>query len=287
VPYVVTQLTGAYQSTPDFLASQHPIESAADAEAYLSRLEAFAGELRHETLRVRDDLARGLVPPDFIGDKTLTQLRLLRGQSGAASGLVRSIVKRTAEKGIPGEWGARAARIVDGPLASALDEQILAVGALRGRAAQETGARDRGRWRAACNSWQGSALALSKRRCGPRTAARRPQPTGRRHSTPAARDLLGVAAQAGGSPARTSSHRARRAAVESEIDRYCVWPGQARGCKVGHLELLRLRDKARGQLGTRFDLRGFHEVVLEGGAMPLEVLERVVEAWAAGQVRSG
>jgi uncharacterized protein (DUF885 family) len=66
-----------------------------------------------------------------------------------------------------------------------------------------------------------------------------------------------------------------------------VWPGQARGYKVGHLELLRLRDKARGQLGTRFDLRGFHEVVLEGGAMPLEVLERVVEAWAAGQVRSG
>jgi len=70
-----------------------------------------------------------------------------------------------------------------------------------------------------------------------------------------------------------------RAAVESEIDRYCVWPGQACGYKIGHVELLRLRAAAQSRLGARFDLRGFHEAVLEGGAMPLEVLERVINDW--------
>jgi len=64
-----------------------------------------------------------------------------------------------------------------------------------------------------------------------------------------------------------------RAAVESEVDRYCVWPGQACGHKIGHVELLRLRAAAQSRLGARFDLRGFHEAVLEGGAMPLEVLD--------------
>jgi uncharacterized protein (DUF885 family) len=76
-----------------------------------------------------------------------------------------------------------------------------------------------------------------------------------------------------------------RGAVESEIDRYCVWPGQACGYKIGHVEIVRLREQARGRLGARFDLRGFHEVVLAGGAMPLEVLERVVDDWIEGRAR--
>ena len=72
-----------------------------------------------------------------------------------------------------------------------------------------------------------------------------------------------------------------RGAVESEIDRYCVWPGQACGYKIGHLEFVRLRAAAQAKLGKRFDLRAFHDTVLKGGAMPLEVLARVVEDWAA------
>jgi uncharacterized protein (DUF885 family) len=71
-----------------------------------------------------------------------------------------------------------------------------------------------------------------------------------------------------------------RAAVESEIDRYCVWPAQACGYKIGHLEFVRLRDAARTKLGPRFDLRSFHDAVLKGGAMPLEVLAQVVDDWA-------
>ena len=70
-----------------------------------------------------------------------------------------------------------------------------------------------------------------------------------------------------------------RGAVQSEIDRYCVWPGQASGHKIGHIKPLRLRAAAQSRLGARFYLRGFHEAVLEGGAMPLEVLERVVNDW--------
>jgi uncharacterized protein (DUF885 family) len=71
-----------------------------------------------------------------------------------------------------------------------------------------------------------------------------------------------------------------RGAVESEIDRYCVWPAQACGYKIGHLEFARLRSSAQARLGARFDLRAFHETVLQGGAMPLEVLAQVVDDWA-------
>jgi uncharacterized protein (DUF885 family) len=64
-----------------------------------------------------------------------------------------------------------------------------------------------------------------------------------------------------------------------EIDRYIVQPGQACAYKVGELKLLELRERARRALGDRFDLRRFHSVVLEGGTMPLEILERRVEKY--------
>ncbi len=67
--------------------------------------------------------------------------------------------------------------------------------------------------------------------------------------------------------------------VTREIERYVVWPGQATSYKVGQLALLRLRAQAERELGPRFDLRDFHEVVLMNGAMPLAVLEEVVNGW--------
>ena len=72
-------------------------------------------------------------------------------------------------------------------------------------------------------------------------------------------------------------------AVNSEIDRYVVWPGQACGYKIGHLEFVRLREAARAKLGSRFDIKGFHDAVLLGGAMPLEVMGRVVDGWVASR----
>ena len=469
VPYVVSQLTGAYLSTPDFLATKHPVESAADAEAYLARLDAFARELGHETARAREDLKRGTIPPDFVCDKTLAQLTALRGQSGEKSGLAISLVQRTGAKGIAGNWGGRAARIVDGPIAAALDAQIAVVTEQRARATHEAGIRGRPGGEAyypLCLRYQTSTRATPEEThaiglaqvaeitaeadavlkaqgyadgsVGARLAALTADPRWLHPNTDAGRaallaDLnlqvdgirrrlpefftvlprtpvevrrvppdielgasrgyaqtgsldgsrpgayyinlkdtaiwpkwalptltyheslpghhlqLTLALEAESTPMlhrtlfmnafvegwglyaeqladeigmyrefplgrlgmlQSFLYRAvrivvdtgmhwkgwsrekaadymadavglARGAVDSEIDRYCVWPGQACGYKIGHLEFVRLRAAAQAKLGERFDLRAFHATVLEGGAMPLEVLARVVDEWAA------
>jgi uncharacterized protein (DUF885 family) len=69
--------------------------------------------------------------------------------------------------------------------------------------------------------------------------------------------------------------------VQGEVDRYCAWPGQACGYKVGHSEIVRLREKARGALGGRFDLRTFDDALVLGGNVPLTLLEGVVDRYVA------
>jgi uncharacterized protein (DUF885 family) len=69
--------------------------------------------------------------------------------------------------------------------------------------------------------------------------------------------------------------------ARSEINRYCVWPGQALGYKTGHNEINRLRDAAKAKLGQRFDVRGFNDAVVQAGGMPLGVLATVVDRWVA------
>jgi uncharacterized protein (DUF885 family) len=469
VPYAVSQLTGAYQSTPSFLESDHPIESAADATAYLDRLDMFAYAVANDTGLAREHMDRGLVPPDFICDKTLRQLRLLRGQRGAQSGMVTALARRTAERGIAGDWAARAARIVDGALAKALDAQISLVEEKRRRATHDAGIRGRPggedyyrlclryqtttrmtpdeahalglaqvaeisaataellraegwndgtvgarlaaltadpRWLYP-NTDEGRAQLLADldvqvaemqrrmpelfgmlpktpievRRVPPAIELGAPRGYARPGSLDGTRpgayyinladtgiwpkwalptltyhesipghllqfsttleaadtpllhrtlllnayvegwglyaeqlaDEIGVYREfplgrlgmlqsflyravrivvdtgmhwKGWSREQAADYMAAtvglaRGAVESEIDRYCVWPAQACGYKIGHVEFVRLRDVARAKLGPRFDLRSFHDAVLKGGAVPLEVLAQVVDDWAS------
>jgi uncharacterized protein (DUF885 family) len=67
--------------------------------------------------------------------------------------------------------------------------------------------------------------------------------------------------------------------IQTEVDRYIAWPGQALAYKLGQLEILKLREKARQELGAKFDIRAFHDEVLCNGALPLDVLDSEVNSW--------
>ncbi|HEY6662115.1 MAG TPA: DUF885 family protein [Sphingomicrobium sp.] len=130
-PYPIFQQGGSYFSTPDFLNSAHTIDTAADAEAYLSRLGQFATTLDNDTAEQRAQAARGFLAPQWSIDLTLGQMKKLRDVAPERSTMVDSIVKRTAAKNIGGDWGARAAGIVAKSVYPALDRQIAALEKLR------------------------------------------------------------------------------------------------------------------------------------------------------------
>ena len=71
--------------------------------------------------------------------------------------------------------------------------------------------------------------------------------------------------------------------IQAEVDRYIANPAQALGYKMGQLKLLELRDRAKTALGPKFDIRAFHDEVLDSGALPLDVLDQRVDAWIATQ----
>ncbi len=467
-PYVISQLTGLYQAVPDFLDSQHTVQSNEDAEAYLSRLESFAEGLGHETDRARIDASdHRILPPDFIVDKALAQLRSLRGNLDAM--LVQPLVRKTGEAGLAGDWNGRATGIANGAIAQALDGQIDFLTRHRGQAVHDAGIgarRDGERYYDLCLRFQTStslspqeahqvgldqvgqiqaladpllrergytqgsvgarltAMGQEARYLYPNTdqgraqlladlnvqleeiTARMPEvfermprarveirrvppaielgaprgyaqsgsldgsrpgayyinlvdtaiwpkwalPTLTYHESLPGHHLQGsLALEATDTPLLHKSlgfnaygegwglyaeqlaselgvydsfpegmlgfhqsflYRAARividtgihalrwsreqaiaymietvglapGAAESECERYCVWPGQACGYKIGHTEIDRMRTEARTRMGDRFDIKGFHAAVLDGGAMPLDVLQRVVDEWVA------
>jgi uncharacterized protein (DUF885 family) len=469
-PYVVNQQSGDFNSVPQLLASQHSIETQADAQAYLDRLRAFAVALDQETARVKRDAGQGVIAPDFILDTSLSQMRPFLATPAAASGLVTSLAERAKFKGLTDDYAGRATALVEAKVYPALQRQIDAVAALRPKAGHEAGV-----WRLpdgeAYYAWllkvgtstpltadeihrigleqvdaigarmdallqkqgltQGSvgdrikALEEDPRQLYPDTQAGRdaliaylngrlaavrarlPQafnlrlkanvvikpvpksieagaplgyendgsidgsrpatyyinlqdmknwprmslPTLTFHeaipghvwqgayvlesrSLPLVRSILSgfnayvegwalYAEQLGDEMGLydddplgrlgylneqrfracrlvvdTGMHAKRwgreqaidwlvkvtgypRPAAQSEIDRYCSWPGQACGYKIGHTQINRLRDQAKTKLGARFTLQGFDDVVVKTAGVPLTVLDGVVDRYIA------
>ena len=464
-PYVVAQNTGAFVEVPDFLDSQHKIERAADADAYLARLEAYAAALDGETARIGADGARNVVLPTFLLDKTLAQLRVERATPVAQSTIVGSLAKRTAA--MPGDYAAKATRVAEDKILPALDRQIAALAGLRKAATDDAGV-----WKLpdgeAYYAWAlraGTtsrltpdevhqlgleqtkmlyarmepllrAQGLTQGSVGARMAALGKDPRHQFFNTDAGRaevlayvngriadirarlprafatmvpgnimvkrvpaaiengapdGYAGPGAIDGSTPGfyyinlrdtaiwpkytlptltyhegipghvwqgeytyklplirsllafnaysegwalyaeqlgdelgaydgdplgqlgylqslafracrlvvdtgihskRWSRDRAiewfvttngsSAAEVRNEVDRYCVWPGQACGYKVGHSEINRQRDRARAALGGKFDLRRFDDAVVLGGNVPLTLLDTIIDAYLSG-----
>ncbi len=125
-PYVVIQNVGAYLDVPRFLDSDHVISDVADAEAYLARMESFAIQLEGETARLKTATAAGAVPPAFLLDKAMLQVRQSLEGARQGGGLVESIERRT--KAIPGDWAGRARSIAAQLVAPALARQMEVLG---------------------------------------------------------------------------------------------------------------------------------------------------------------
>ncbi|HEX8445384.1 MAG TPA: DUF885 family protein [Sphingomonas sp.] len=469
-PYAVSQQDGAYQAIPEFLDSVHRVETRADAEGYLARLSAMAKALDQESEQVRQDAGRGVIAPDFLIDTTLTQLRGLRGTAAGTSRMVTSLTRRTTEKAIAGDWGARATKIVSGTVYPALDRQIAVLTTVRAKATPDAGAwklpqgdayyawllqyatstdlspdavhqmgLDQGRELDARMDTVLKSQGMTQGTVGERLAALTKDPKQLYPNTDAGRaeaiayvtqkiaalrallpqvsrmtmraDLMvkrvpadieagaalgymNFASLDGSRPAiyyinlkdtgnwprftipslsaheglpghawqgayiaehrddvpligslmgfnaytegwalyseqlvdelgfykddpfgqigmfqalrfrasrlvtdtglhakrwsraqaidyMTSSTGRARAACTSEVDRYCASPGQACGYKVGHTEIVRLRDKARAALGARYDVRDFNDAVIRAGAVPLTVLATAIDDYVA------
>jgi uncharacterized protein (DUF885 family) len=136
-PYVVIQNVGAYLDVPRFLDSDHPIDARSDAEAYLERLRQYPRQLDGELERIRMARANGLVPPAFLLDKALAQLKLSAKSASEGGTLVDSLLRRT--QGIRGNWERDARAIVSRDVVAALDRQINEIETARKSATGDAG----------------------------------------------------------------------------------------------------------------------------------------------------
>jgi len=136
-PYVVIQNVGAYLDIPRFLDTDHRVETAADAEAYLARLQSYAKQLDGELGRMRAARAAGLVPPAFLIDKALAQMTLSLTDARGGGALVESLARRS--KTIPGDWSGRARTIAVQEIAPALERQLAELQAQRAVATNDAG----------------------------------------------------------------------------------------------------------------------------------------------------
>jgi uncharacterized protein (DUF885 family) len=467
-PYVVIQNVGAYLDIPRFLDSDHSVENASDAEAYLARMQSYARQLDGELGRIQAARGLGMVPPAFLIDKALRQMNLSAQNAREGGSLVESIERRT--KNIPGDWAGRARKIAVQEIAPALERQIRELQAERAVATNDAGisARPHGadfyRWALKASTTttmspdevhelgqselkslhaqmdtilkeigytQGTVgermkglakdpkykfsdgdkgraeiMAFIKDRLdwvkaqmprafntvvNPNMEVKRLPPEeepgapgayggagsidgkipGRfwinlrttelhskysladltfhesipghiwqgeyTHAMPLIRQILSFNAYSEGwglyaeqladelgayendrvgrlGYLQSIAFRACRLVVDtglhaknwtreqgvrffvdvngsnpeevaSEVDRYCSWPGQACGYKVGHSEINRQRERAKSALGTKYDLKAFNDTVVRGGNVPLDVLAKNVDEYVHAMAR--
>ncbi|MEZ5531786.1 MAG: DUF885 family protein [Steroidobacteraceae bacterium] len=463
-PYVVAQNTGAFLEIPSVLEESHTVSSREDADAYLERLAAYAGQIDGETGRLKAAASQGVIAPDFLLDKTIAQIRLAQGGAVADWPIIASFAKKA--KGLPDSFAAQAAKIAADSIGPALARQTAELEAHRARANSDAGVwklpqgeayyawalraatttrmtpqeiHERGQHelaelqaqmdtilkgegyrtgtvgermtaigrdpryqfpndaagRAAIMALIAARIAdirtrlprafttlvpgnVEVKRMAPEVEIGAPGAYGgagsidgkvpgkfwvnlrttdlwRKYSLPTliyheslpghvwqgeytfklplVRSLLAFNAYSEGwalyaeqladelgvyerDPVgrlgylQSIAFRACRLVVDtglhakrwsraqaiewfattngsgleevtSEVDRYCAWPGQACGYKVGHSEINRLRAQARAALGAAYDLREFDDAVVRGGGVPMVVLARIIDAYVA------
>lgn len=138
-PYVVIQNVGAFLDVPRFLDSDHPIETKADADAYLARLQSYPRQLDGELERMRSARAAGLVPPDFLLDKAIAAMETTAKDTASGGGLVESIERKTKAKNIAGDWAGQARGIAQQQVLPALQRQLAELRAQRAIAKSDPG----------------------------------------------------------------------------------------------------------------------------------------------------
>ncbi|ANP46321.1 hypothetical protein ATE48_10535 [Candidatus Viadribacter manganicus] len=143
-PYVVTQLTGAYRSMPNFLNEQHPLRSVDEADGYLARIDGFVGQLDAETAIIAEDAAAGVIPPDFAIDKAVLQLGRFAEGAPNQNILVQSLVRRLPDvQAIPeasrAGYMSRAEAAVRERVIPAVQRQIAALQRVRPQAVHDAG----------------------------------------------------------------------------------------------------------------------------------------------------
>lgn len=474
-PYVVTQLSGAYVGFPDFLATQHNVKSPKDAEGWLSRLHGFAKQMTDNIKEFKADVAKGVVPPDFIIDTALVQLKAFISTAPEDSILVTSLEEKANAAKLDGTaYAKRAETIVRDKIYPLYNELIAYFEEVKKISTHDAGVwklpQGNDYYKAALAYWtttdmtpdavheKGKQLVielqvqmdvelkkigyhdgtvaervaklykdpayiypnddagraklladingmvkdmyarlpetfatlpkagLEVKRISPFTEAgapggyyMQPSPDGSRpggyyinlrdtaavpkwtlptlsyhEGVPGHHLQITLAQEAQGLPLLRSkllwfgaygegwalycetlademgvykndpagrigylqsmAFRASRmvvdtgmhfkkwskeqaieymhmatgdtiASITTEIERYCVWPGQACCYMVGRMKIMELREKAKKELGDKFDIKKYHDVVLLEGPMPLNVLEQVVDNWIAATLK--
>ena len=123
-PYVVIQNVGAYLDYPRFMDNEQPVETRADAEAYLARLGAMPAAFDGELARMKSARAMGVVPPDFLCDKAIAAMTQTLADARDGKLFVPAFAKRLADNGLPDSYAASAKSMVAGPIVAALARQL-------------------------------------------------------------------------------------------------------------------------------------------------------------------